>query len=70
MCLLKLDFRNAFNSMRCNRMLMAVKESTPELLEFIYLIYAQPSYLFCEDRVIHSSKGVQQSDLLGTYCSA
>lgn len=41
-------------------MLMAVKESAPELLEFVYSAYAQPSYLFCEDYAIHSSKGIQQ----------
>ena len=46
-------------------MLMAVKESTPELLEFVYSAYAQPSSLFCRDHIIQSSEGVQQGDPLG-----
>ena len=46
-------------------MLMAVKESTPELLEFVYSAYAQPSFLFCGDHIIPSSEGVQQGDPLG-----
>ena len=44
---------------------MAVSESAPELLYFVYSAYAQPSYLFCEDHVIYSSEGVQQGDHLG-----
>ena len=44
--LLKLDFKNVFNSMTRIRMLMAVEESTPELLVFVYFAYVQPSYLF------------------------
>ena len=36
-----------------------------ELLDFVYSAYAQPSYLYCEDHVIHSSEGIQQGDHLG-----
>ena len=63
--LLKLDFKNAFNCVRRDRMLMAVKESTSELLVFVYSAYAQPSSLFCRDHIIQSSEGVQQGDPLG-----
>lgn len=58
--LLELDFKNVFNSVRRDRMLMVVKESTPERLEFVYSAYAQPSYLFCKDHIIHLYEGVQQ----------
>lgn len=44
---------------------MAVKESAPELLEFVYSAYAQPSHLFCQDHVIKLSEGVQQGNPLG-----
>ena len=34
--LLKLDFKNAINCLRRDKMLMAVAEHTPELPDFIY----------------------------------
>ena len=43
--LLKLDFKNAFNCVRHDRMLMVVKESTPELLEFVYSVYIRATIL-------------------------
>ena len=60
--LLKLDFKNAFNCLRRDKMLMAVAEHPPELLDFIYSAYAQPSSLFCKDQINQSSEGVQQGD--------
>ena len=64
--LLKLDFKNAFNSLRRDKMLEAVKHSAPELFPFIYSAYAKPSHLFCGDQVIQSAEGVQQGDPLGS----
>ena len=63
--LLKLDFKNAFNCLRCDKMLMTVRESIPELFRFVHSAYAQPSSLFCRDQVVESSEGVQQGDPLG-----
>ena len=63
--LLKLDFKNAFNSLRRDKMLMTVRESIPELFRFVHSAYAQPSSLFCRDQVVESSEGVQQGDPLG-----
>ena len=46
-------------------MLIAVKDSIPELFRFVHSVYAQTSSLFCRDRVVKSSEGVQQGDPLG-----
>ena len=63
--LLKLDFKNAFNCLRRDKMLAAVKGSAPELFKFILSAYVNPSALYCGDQVIMSSEGVQQGDPLG-----
>ena len=49
--LLKIDFKNAFNSLRWNRILVAVQSSFPELYPFIWLAYRYPSYLFCGNNI-------------------
>ena len=63
--LLKVDFRNAFNSVRRDKILEAVKSSIPELFLFVSSAYTVPSYLMCEDSIILSEEGVQQGDPLG-----
>ena len=63
--LLKLDFKNAFNCLRRDKMLMTVRESIPKLFRFVHSVYAQTSSLFCTDQVFESSEGVQQGDPLG-----
>ena len=63
--LLKLDFRNAFNSMRRDKMLLAVHETAPELFDFVNAAYDHPSFLFCGDHNLESSEEVQQGDSLG-----
>ena len=63
--LLKLDFRNAFSSIRRNRMLMKVPELAPRLFRFLHSAYSSPSTLFWEDKSIQSAEGVQQGDPLG-----
>ena len=69
--LLKLDFNNAFNSLRRDKMLEAVKENVPELFNFVNSAYNQPSMLFCGDRVMQSAEGVQQGDPLALlFCLA
>ena len=57
--LLKVDFRNAFNSVRRDKILEAVKSSIPELFHFVSSAYTVPSYLMCEDSIILSEEGVQ-----------
>ena len=63
--LLKLDFKNAFNSIRRDKMLDAVQAVAPVLLPFVHSSYSSPSCLFWGDKTIQSSEGVQQGDPLG-----
>ena len=63
--LVKLDFRNAFNTVRRDKMLDAVSDLAPTLLPFVHSVYSTPSNLFWGDRVLQSSEGVQQGDPLG-----
>ena len=65
MLLLKLDFSNAFNSIRRDKMLHAVLEKSPAIFAFAHSTYAQPTNLYFGDHVIVSSEGVQQGDPLG-----
>ena len=60
----KLDFTNAFNSIRRDCMLEAV-EKCPSLYSLVHSAYASPYNLLWEDRIISSVEGVQQGDPLG-----
>ena len=70
--IIKLDFRNAFNSIRRDKMLHSVLLKAPELLPFAYCSYRYPSLLFLGDFSISSKEGVQQGDPLGPllFCLA
>ena len=63
--LVKLDFENAFNSLRRDKMLSSVGELAPDILPFIHSAYSSPSSLYCGNDILQSSEGVQQGDLLG-----
>lgn len=63
--LLKLDFANAFNCIRRDKMLSKVGELAPELLPFVHSAYSTPSTLFWGETPLQSSEGVQQGDPLG-----
>ena len=63
--LLKLDFTNAFNSIRRDKMLEAVQRLAPSIYPFVHSVYSSPSSLFWSDKIIQSSEGVQQGDPLG-----
>ena len=62
--LLKLDFKNAFNTLRRDKMFESVKEYAPELFTLVHSAYEQPSLLFCGDHIVESAEGVQQGDPL------
>ena len=64
---LKLDFSNAFNSLRRDKMLESVRQRAPEMysLYFVFSAYEGHSSLFCGDAVLPSQEGVQQGDPLG-----
>ena len=63
--LLKLDFKNAFNCLRRDKMLAAVSKKGPELFPLIHSAYGTPSSLFIGDTIIQSDEGIQQGDPLG-----
>ena len=66
--LLKIDFANAFNSIRRDVLLDLVKEHTPQIYRFIHQAYANNSNLFFgEDDIILSQQGVQQGDPCGPF---
>src|SRR6267154_3688522 len=61
----KLDFTNAFNSLRRDAMLEAVVSNCPDLLPLASSAYGSPSHLWLGDRLLASEEGVQQGDPLG-----
>ena len=63
--LLKLDFRNAFNSIRRDKILEVARESIPELFHYVFSCYSTPSTLFLHGTTLQSAGGVQQGDPLG-----
>ena len=65
--LLKIDFKNAFNSVHRDVALKLVKEKVPEIYGFIYQCYEESSYLFFGDDTLDSSEGVQQGDPMGPF---
>ena len=63
--LVKMDFANAFNTLRRDAMLEAVYRCFPEIYNFCYLSYASHSNLLCHERIIFSQEGPQQGDSFG-----
>lgn len=62
---IKLDFANAFNSMRRDVMLRSVHETIPELYAFIHQAYSEESTLQFGRYEVRSQMGPQQGDPLG-----
>ena len=62
--LLKVDFKNTFNTLKRDKMLESVKQYAPELFAFTNSAYEHPLLLFCGDHIVESAKGVQQGDPL------
>ena len=57
--ILKLDFRNAFNSIHRDKVLGAVLKHAHELFPFVHSAYSSPSSLCWGDKIIQSAEGVQ-----------
>jgi hypothetical protein len=68
----KLDFTNAFNTVRRDAVLDAVSLHQPNLLPFVISAYGAPSLLWSGEASISSAEGVQQGDPLGPllFCLA
>ena len=63
--LLKIDLRNAFNSIDRDVMLQVIKDKVPRLFAFIWQCYRHPTNLFYGSQKIPSQTGCQQGDPLG-----
>ena len=63
--LLKIDYSNAFNTIRRDHMLRQVKDRAPQAHYYAYQAYAQETDLYYNDTVISSATGVQQGDPMG-----
>ena len=61
----KIDFRNAFNSLRRDLMLRSVASTVPGIYRFCHLCYNQPSVLRFVNRILLSQEGPRQGDPLG-----
>ena len=55
--MVKVDFKNAFNSLRWDKMLRAVKDHIPDLLPFVHSAYSSSSILLWNDVQVLSAKG-------------
>lgn len=63
--LVKLDFSNAFNSLRRDVMLQTIADELPGLYRFCTLCYGDRTALRFGDNIIWSDEGTQQGDPLG-----
>jgi hypothetical protein len=68
--LLKIDFSNAFNTLRRDQMLYMVQNELSELYPFIYSRYSDQSFLRFGQYTLTSEESTQQGDPLGPllYC--
>ena len=51
----KLDYKNAFNTLRRDKMLSAVLEFAPDLFPFVHSAYSEPSFLFFGEHILSSA---------------
>ena len=63
--MMKLDFQNAFNSIRRDLMLASALEKVPVVFPLAFTSYCQTSLLFFGKNMIHSSEGIQRDIPLG-----
>ena len=70
--LVKLDFKNAFNSVHKDVVRKAVEVNAPELLGYVYSAYGSSTHLSFGEHTVDSAEGVQQGDPLGPllFCLA
>ena len=64
---LKIDFKNAFNCIRRDKILSLVKRKIPKIYNFVYQCYSEKSNLFFGPDTMYSEEGVQQGDPMGPF---
>ena len=64
---LKLDFQNAFNSLRRDKMLQAIQKLAPDLTAFAHSAYSSPFTLFLGDNILQSAEGFGSPLLLPVH---
>ena len=62
---LKVDVKNAFNSVNRDTLLAESKKELPEIFGFLWQCYRHPTKLLYKNNVLESAVGCQQSDPLG-----
>lgn len=65
MVLVKLDFRNAFNTVSRQAFVDEVARLAPEIFPHVWAAYSRPSSLYFSGRRLSSEAGAQQGDPLG-----
>ena len=63
--IVKVDVRNAFNSVRRDVMLTNIRDRCPEIYRLSFQAYSSPTPLHIGDHTIYSRRGIQQGDPLG-----
>ncbi|XP_061706402.1 uncharacterized protein LOC133525602 [Cydia pomonella] len=63
--IIKIDLKNAFNSLERDVLLSEVRDKIPLLYPFLHQVYSSPSKLFFNESLIQSQVGAQQGDPLG-----
>ena len=63
--ILKIDLKNAFNSIRRDKILSVIREYTPEAYHLFHQAYGKETWLFHGESVIASATGLQQGDPAG-----
>ena len=66
-CMVKWDFRNAFNSIARSAIFPLVDREFPELSTWTWWTYGEATYLWYNDDFLESDEGVQQGDPLGPF---
>lgn len=64
---MKVDFRNAFNSVSRQVIFDECNKNFPELIPYLKVCYGQHPFLFHHMGILSSSTGVQQGDPLGPF---
>ena len=65
--MIKISFKNAFNSIYHNCVAAAVQDYVPELLMFVNSSYGCPSYYFRVDQIVLLSESLPQRDALAPF---